>query len=196
LADSSSPTEVLSVAHVPSCAATAPKSNSRRRATIFVLGATALVAIALAAWALRPWSPGSDTERGDEYPVVAGAGYLNGLEVIDADNWPFRLRIPPAVLVTESASWPAPLGGHRVVINGKVSPHGVWTHLPPMNTGSTSVTFNLAKRYRTFRTAVSLNDGPRHCVPLTFTVYGDRCVLWKSIPVSSQADTQFSSVLS
>jgi hypothetical protein len=63
-------------------------------------------------------------------------------------------------------------------------------HLPPQEPQTTSVSFRIGKRFSTFQTQVSLNDGPRDCAPLTFIVSGDGKVLWRSHPVTSQADTQ------
>src|SRR5262249_22053243 len=75
-------------------------------------------------------------------------------------------------------------------VRGQFSPHGIWMHLPPPFGGTTSVSYSLKKQFRTFNVGVGLNDGPRSCLPLTFAVYGDGKLLWKSRPVSSPADTQ------
>jgi hypothetical protein len=72
-----------------------------------------------------------------------------------------------------------------------VSLHGIWMHLPPPQGGKASVSYSLNGEFRTFHAGVSLNDGPWKCIPITFTVFGDGKPLWRSRPVTSQADTQY-----
>jgi hypothetical protein len=77
-----------------------------------------------------------------------------------------------------------------VRVKGQVSPHGIFMHLPPEEPQKTAVSYRLDKKFSTFNTSVSLNDGPPECDPMLFAVYGDGKLLWRSKPVASQEDTQ------
>src|SRR5262249_47221789 len=78
-----------------------------------------------------------------------------------------------------------------VSVQGRESLHGIFMHPPPPQEGSASLTYRLGGNFRTFHAEVSLNDGPpRSEVPMTFAVYGDDRLLWKSRPVWTQADAQ------
>jgi hypothetical protein len=83
-----------------------------------------------------------------------------------------------------------PLRG--VWVRGKESPHGIFMHPPPPGEGgAASLSYRLGGTYRTFHTEVSLRDGPGGSEnPVTFAVYGDGQLLWKSRPVVTQADLQ------
>jgi NPCBM/NEW2 domain len=116
--------------------------------------------------------------------------YLSTLEVIEPINWPFRGPLPGPDRPPEPADRPPLPGGQRVSVQGKGSPHGIWMHLPPEAPQKTSVSYRLGKNFSTFNASVSLNDGPRDCTPMTFTVYGDGHPLWQSKPVAQQMDTQ------
>lgn len=90
---------------------------------------------------------------------------------------------------------PPPRGGDprtelRVIrVQGKLAPYGIGMHASPR--GAASASYRLGKRYDTFHVGVSVNDSaPHSSIPLTFVVYGDGKVLWKSRPVQSQDDTQ------
>jgi hypothetical protein len=62
---------------------------------------------------------------------------------------------------------------------------------PPHEGEPASLTYQLGKKYQTFRAEVSLNDGPGGSEsPCIFSVYGDGKCLWQSKPVSTQQDTQ------
>src|SRR5262249_44271731 len=76
-------------------------------------------------------------------------------------------------------------------VRGQASPHGIIMHpAPPFDTPC-SITFDLAKRYRTFSTRVSVNDSaPVAPSPMTFSVYGDGKLLWQSKPIIDQTQTQ------
>lgn len=170
-------------------AATPPRlSRPGRRRLMAGLAVVALGLVAMVGYAVGP-----DlvfTYPAAVYPSVPGAVYLSSLEVIEPVHFPFPGPVPRPHWGREPDDWPAPVGDHRVVINGRNSLHGIWTHLPPPKGGTVGLSFWLDKRYKTFNTEVSLNDGPRHCPPLTFAVYGDGRLLWKSDPVSSQKDGQ------
>jgi hypothetical protein len=84
-----------------------------------------------------------------------------------------------------------------VIVKGKRSLHGIFMHPPPLPEGGSSrLGYSLRKKYKTFEAEVSLNDRPfirgnwRCETPVTFSVYGDGRLLWKSRPVSSQADAE------
>jgi serine/threonine protein kinase len=135
---------------------------------------------------------GRDVPVADQHPATAAEGqvYLSNLLPLDPVAWPFPNEIPDPNRENEPADWPPPQGGHRVRVKGEVSLHGIFMHLPPDRPQRASVSFFLGKRFSTFDASVSLNDGPPECDPMIFTVYGDGKVLWRSRPVSSQADTQ------
>jgi hypothetical protein len=64
-------------------------------------------------------------------------------------------------------------------------------HPPPLPKATPGLSYRLRKQFKSFRTEVSLNDGPMSSeTPCTFWVYGDGKVLWKSTAVSSRKDTQ------
>lgn len=166
----------------------------RRPSTRALLAVLGLAVLAVAAWFL--FSPGKRAGHPSVAADVPGATYLSGLQVVEPVHWPFPGYLPPAPPWFDRPDWPAPVGGHRVCVRGKVSLHGIFFHLPPPDGGRTSVTYRLGGRFRTFNSTVSLNDGPPACIPLTFTVYGDGRKLWQSAPVSSQADEQSCQALS
>jgi serine/threonine protein kinase len=109
------------------------------------------------------------------------AVYLSTLEPTARENWPF---LPPP-----KPGKPRPPG--EVSVQGKVSPHGIFMHPPPAWEGPASITYNLRGAYENFRAEVTLNDGPGESEsPFTFVVYGDGNLLWKSRPMSRQAEAQ------
>lgn len=157
--------------------------------------ATVLLGLLIyAGWTLLPGEPGARLPASD--PSVPGAVYLSSLPEIEPFFWPFPGKLPDAD-PEEPNDWPAPKGGRRVRVEGKVSPHGIFMHLSPQGeVKKCAISYRLDRLYRTFSTKVSLNDGPKVCTPLTFTVHGDGKVLWQSKPVTSQADTQACNELS
>jgi hypothetical protein len=116
-------------------------------------------------------------------PGATGAVYLSALNPIASEHWPMTPPPPPGMP-------PIPaLGGVRV--QGQQSAHGIFMHPPPDWMGSAKLVYQLRGDFKTFHAQVSQNDGPgRSEAPFTFAVYGDDQLLWKSRPVSSQADTQ------
>jgi hypothetical protein len=191
LADSSTPTlpspaaPALFRAPSPARLATIPARRSRAKWLLALVGVAVL---AVGAWLVFfPPTGGDGMTVAAEVP---GAFYLSNLEVIDPVNWPFPGRLPGPPAWEEPADWPPPQGGRRVCVRGRVSPRGIFMHLPPPNGGTVRVSYQLGKRFSTFNTAVSLNDGPPRCIPLTFAVYGDGRRLWESKPVASQPDGQ------
>jgi len=109
--------------------------------------------------------------------------YLSTLEPIHKENWPF---LPPP---HPGKPWPRAVGGFWV--QGKESPHGIFMHPAPPHLGSTNLTYQLGKEFKTFRAEVALTDGcPPLFTPVTFVVHGDGRLLWKSRPVGTPADLQ------
>ena len=78
-----------------------------------------------------------------------------------------------------------------VVVNGKPSPHGVWSL--PFAGSRGFVRYNIAQQFERFRGAVAVNDssrpeGPE--TPVVFRILGDGKVLWKSNPLPGRGDSQ------
>jgi hypothetical protein len=108
--------------------------------------------------------------------------YLAELHPVDRENWPF---FPPP-----KPDGP-PVKRGEVRVRGRVSPHGIFMHPPPEHEGTANVTYHLGKEFESFHAEVSQNDGPPESEsPFTFAVYGDGRLLWKSRPLSRQADQQ------
>jgi hypothetical protein len=108
--------------------------------------------------------------------------------------------------VTASEFWPPepPKGKYgyetsrhfsRIDVRGKHSPNGIFLHPSPKELGLASVSFDLGRQYQTFCGDVTLNDtSVRSPSPVTFTVFGDGRILWKSDPILSQEESQTCSV--
>jgi tRNA A-37 threonylcarbamoyl transferase component Bud32 len=113
----------------------------------------------------------------------AGPGqvYLTDMKPNATEYWPFR---PP----------PNPDGsvnGDVICVAGKVSPHGLFMHPPPMLGAAAAVSYRLDGAYALFHADVTINDGPGSSEsPCTFEVYADGKLIWRSSPVRSQADVQ------
>jgi serine/threonine protein kinase len=167
---------------------------------IAVAGLAALAVVVLAAvWFLRPAPPV------DAHPVT----YLTELKEVARENWPFR---PPQGGRKDKGpkgpkqgpkpgpppggpppGGPPPAPGSEVRVHGVVAAHGIFMHPPgdDQEGQPASLSYSLGKAYQVFQTDVSFNDGPQRSeLPCTFFVYGDGRLLWKSRPVSSQADAQ------
>jgi eukaryotic-like serine/threonine-protein kinase len=113
--------------------------------------------------------------------------YLIALNMISQENWPWLPPHGPGMPPINA------LGGIRV--QGKELSHGIFMHPPPPHEGAANLTYRLGKNYTEFSSEVSLNDGPGRCeTPVTFAVYGDGQLLWRSRGVSSQADRQVCTV--
>jgi hypothetical protein len=88
---------------------------------------------------------------------------------------------------------PPPAPDSEVRVKGVVAAHGIHMHPPGEDQEGkpASLSYSLGKAYQVFQAEVTFNDGPvRSETPCTFFVYGDGRLLWKSTPVSSQADAQ------
>jgi hypothetical protein len=164
------------------------------------------VIIVLACWPPRgtpmpdPYQPG---------PNTAGAGPIDPVNPVDANRDAVYLT---ALTPAEHSQWftspppppgrPPPPGSEsgsvRVIVAGKVSPHGIFMHGSPphLGGGPSSITYRLNGTFRTCEADVSLNDGPpRSNTAITFSLYdGAGRRLWRSKPVTSQKDTQHVSV--
>jgi serine/threonine protein kinase len=171
---------------LPSALTDSLRKIGRRRLTKIACILIVLGLLSALAWTIvsrRDDATGPSTQPAE--PV-----YLNSLPMAESVWFPFRGKLPGPPAPPEPADWPPPLGGRRVFVQGKASPHGVWMHLPPVAPREVRVSFRLDKQYRAFDSEVSLNDGPPGCSPLTFAVYGDGRLLWRSEPVTSQANAQ------
>jgi serine/threonine protein kinase len=112
-------------------------------------------------------------------PVEPPRFYLSEMERTGSQFYPFQ---PPP---------DAPNFDMRVRFKGKESPHGLFMHPPPPMEGAASVSYNLGKQYATFHATVTQNDGlPQSDANVTFRVFGDSKLLWKSQPLNSQEGTQ------
>jgi serine/threonine protein kinase len=159
--------------------AEAKRSGKLLAVGIIVAGASVVTVLVVALLIFNQASPKA---------APAGPGervYLSTLEPSVTINWPILPPPPPGK---------PPLKGIGAVrIQGKPSPHGIFMH-PPRPPQDARLGYNIAKQYAKFHSEVSFNDGPPFAAPCTFFVYGDGKVLWKSAPVSSQADAQACSV--
>ncbi len=111
--------------------------------------------------------------------------YLSDLLPSDSVNYRTTVLRPPGE--------PGPPGPDTaVVVRGQRSAHGLFTHPPGLPEGGiVKLSYRLDGKYTTFRGQVALNDGPgRSQTPLTFAIYGDGHLLWRSNAVSTQLDTQ------
>jgi serine/threonine protein kinase len=119
-----------------------------------------------------------------------GKTYLSDMEPVEVHDWVNEPPRPPP----EEEKGPPPAAFVGVVVKGKRSLHGIFMHPPPLPDGGTSrLGYSLRKRFSTFEAEVSMNDIPfekdaRSETPVTFSVFGDGRLLWKSRPVSSQED--------
>jgi serine/threonine protein kinase len=168
------------------------KPVSRRR----WLKASLVTVLTLAVVLLLVWLPlllfylggylgGPDRTRGalPANPEGQGKVFLSTLTPFHAEHWPFSPPPPPGQPPIKA------VGGARV--RGELSPHGIFMHPPPGWEGPASLSYRLDRKFSTFHAVVSIHDGvPRAASPCTFTVRGDGRVLWQSVPVWTQADTQ------
>jgi hypothetical protein len=156
----------------------APRRPWLKPALAVVLTAGAALALGWAAsFLFRAGTVGAAAEDGPGQGPV----YLSALEPSERESWPIIPPPPPGM---------PPIRPIGVRVQGKERPHGIFMHAahPPQAAG---LTYRLGGAYRSFRAEVSLNDGPpRSESPCTFAVYGDGRLLWKSAPVSTQADAQ------
>jgi hypothetical protein len=98
----------------------------------------------------------------------------------------------------DGKQWPGPGDGKmtEVRIKGQLMPHSIFMHGSPPHVGRlpSSITYRLGKRFDTLETEVSLNDlrhpGDKSRTEITFSIYGDEKLLWRSTPVVSQEDAQ------
>jgi hypothetical protein len=117
-----------------------------------------------------------------------GKVYLTSLGSVECEHWPFEPPPPPPGKQRKSLP-------NEVTVQGRRSPNGIFMHPPPPWEGAASVTYSLHGGFENFQAEVSLNDGPPVSEsPFTFTVYGDGRLLWKSRPLTRQADRQSCSV--
>jgi len=128
--------------------------------------------------------------------------FLRELVPIAKEHWPMG---PPPGGGPEGKMGPPPGGGSEgkaappprlideVNVHSMNYPNGIFMHPPvPPNDGKpASLSYRLPKQVTRFKATVSLNDGPERAnTPVTFSVYGDGKLLWKSKPVTTQKDGQ------
>jgi serine/threonine protein kinase len=124
---------------------------------------------------------------------------LTKLKDVEREHWPFHMGEPKKGKDKKGGKDgppPPPNGEDPVLFHNKIVPNAIFMHPPPPHLGGTaSLTYALNQQYSKFETEVSLRDGPAVSeVPIVFAVMGDGKLLWKSRPVSTQADTQKCSV--
>jgi eukaryotic-like serine/threonine-protein kinase len=148
---------------------------------VVVLGGALATGLTILLWpssAHQNAPPATSTQA----PPALATMYLSDWKPIDDRN-PIKAPPPPMGV-------PAPPFSFGVRVRDQLSPHGIFMH-PPMqpNGGDASLSYRLAGKYRQFMTEMSLNDGPPESeTPLTFSVFGDGKLLWRSHPVRRQAD--------
>jgi len=125
-------------------------------------------------------SPGNDTET----PAASAAPvlYLTDLQEIDVEVWRYRpwFGFGKNGTFVESED----RGTKKIVLGGKESPHGIFAH--PTNNGRSKVEYDLqGRRYSHLQAIVGVADYKRYPpqTPLTFEVWGDEKLLWRSEPV-------------
>jgi len=135
-----------------------------------LLGLLGLAAVAVKLTRQESPSPTASSTPVKEVPLLE-------LKRVDQQEWP---HVPPR----RSPNDPPP---GTVQVRGVTSPNGIFMHPSPRPGAVASLSVEAGKRYRTFETQVSLNDGPRGGgPPVTFWVYGDGQLLWKSKPIHGQ----------
>lgn len=79
-----------------------------------------------------------------------------------------------------------------ITVDKTPSPHGIFLHPPRSSDGQAYLRYSLNKKARLFRTEVALDDGAGRDSesPMTFEVWGDGALLWKSDPVKKRAVRQ------
>ncbi|MCI0681146.1 MAG: protein kinase [Gemmataceae bacterium] len=117
----------------------------------------------------------------------AGAGeqrvFLSDLKKHRAVNWPFHKT-------KDGKGMPKELLGPAFV-QGRLYPSGIIMHPAPPFDEPASLTFQLNGQYRRFAAQVSLNDSSPHVPsPVTFAVYGDGKLLWRSQELIHQGHAQ------
>ncbi len=125
-------------------------------------------------------------------PAKLKSTFLSDLKPVEIKNWIKQPPLPPEPPDFDPADGPGPPAIAGVRVRGEPSLHGIFMHPPPPpNSGNPRLAYSLNRQYDVFQADVSLNDGPmRSDTPLTFYLYGDGKLLWKSREVSSQDDSQ------
>jgi eukaryotic-like serine/threonine-protein kinase len=125
-------------------------------------------------------------------PVKPKVVFLTDLKPSDSKDWIKQPPKPPEQREFDPEGRGPPPLFTGVRIHGESSPHGIFMH-PPRNPngGDSWIAYALKKQFDVFQADVSLNDGPmRSETALSFRVYGDGRLLWKSREVWSQNDAQ------
>ena len=205
--------DTVAVAPLPSKVYQRRKQASKRQATQWAialgLGALLLVGSGIALVAGLSRSSASSSKSAATSAAATPAAVVPKKEVMPPKSVPtaesrkaylsdllaFESNLSRSLPMSKGGG-PPPIDFDRVIVDGRSVTHGIFMH-PPFRPdgGTTSSSYRIARKYDTFRTDVTLNDGPpRSETPITFSVYGDDKLLWKSKPVSTQADRQSCSV--
>src|SRR5262249_6302268 len=132
-----------------------PKEKWRRRAVVAGLMLAILAGVCwLGWWALTASTPRIDFLSDLDAEKVQGAEFLKGGKYGRYNNV------------------------QNITVQGKTAEKGLFTRPPRNNT--ILVTYRLAKRYKTFKATVGLNDGSTNTEPVTFSVILDGKPKWTS----------------
>lgn len=127
-----------------------------------------------------------DAAAASKGALGAGKVFLRELTRSSTVNWPFHK--PPK---GDFAKGPPPELYGSITVKGQSSPNGIFMHPAPPNDYPASITYNIQAQFHTFSAKVSLNDSsPFVPSPISFSVYGDGKLLWRSQPVICQNDSQ------
>ncbi len=171
------------------------KAKPKRRRWLTPTEAIALPLLAVLIVGLAWFAPrflGRPNAAAQDAPPSAppSAVFVTNWTPVEDDNPISSPPAPPGMPPPPPGMPPPPFAGVRV--HDQLSPHGIFMH-PPMRPdgGAASLGYRLGKQYGHFYAETSLNDGPPESeTPLTFSVFGDGRLLWRSRPVQSQADAE------
>lgn len=127
-------------------------------------------------WAQEPYKSGlSDNDRpiAEEIMSASPKRYLSDMNEHEVKNGahPFAKYGDAGV-------------GKRIQVDGMLSPYGIGLH--PPNKGYAAVSYLLNGKYTTFVSGYGINKPPDKAqVPVTFAVFGDGKLLWRSPPITA-----------
>ncbi len=170
----------------------APKAEAHKhtRKTRWVAGASVTVLIIVGVVVALPWLTGPAEIHADAVadallPAPEGATFLTELPKLDPIHWPFQ---------TDADGRPKRTIGlfmKPVNYQGMARPRSLHMHPAPPFVEPASLSFRLDRKYEKFLGHVSLADEtPRAPSMLTFSVFGDGALLWKSRAVFRPVDGQ------
>jgi serine/threonine protein kinase len=206
-----------STERLPAPSSRTPRSGRRvlrpaRKAPVLLIASIVLTVTAtgggIGLWALTRDPSQADTNHPAATKTAApqasaspqpesAAEFLAKMDKHETVNWPF-VKGPSADGFKGKKKGPDPkappleaiLNG-PITVGGQHSPNGIFMHPPPPHEGVASISYRLGKRYRHLEAQASLNDSSDGSAsPLTFSVYGDGKLLWRSPPLLTRADTR------